>query len=208
MKFCPVPVSTLNYGGKQENSRVNRIQVVDNSESQATDHQNNETEVKSVMKCHLSPDIQKEILLMNGMQKEITAKDESTALKKVLLQYVEVEIRGTAGKEPMKVKALIDSGAEVPVISEELLEGMKVEQIGKVNLQCVAGDAIPAKLVKVDVRLCCNDVEEEVIPHRVKCSLTPYVTLMCARLVLQKWEAQKDSCCIQKSLQNLKPCHK
>src|SRR5688572_23959433 len=184
MKFCPVPVTASNYG-KQEHSRVNRIQVVDNSESQATEHRSHyseETEVKSVMKCHLSPDIQKEILLHNGMQKEMVERDESTTLKKVLLQYVEVEIRGTAGKEPIKVKALIDSGAEVPVISEELLEGMKVEQIGKVNLQCVAGDAIPAKLVKVDVRLCCNDVEEEVIPHRVKCSLTPYVTLMCASI--------------------------
>src|SRR6188768_1963864 len=182
MKFCPVPVTTSNYGGKQENSRVNRIQVVDNSESQVTEHQNNETEIKSVMKCHLSPDIQKEILLDNGMQKEMVERDESTTLKKVLLQYVEVEIRGTAGKEPIKVKALIDSGAEVPVISEELLEGMQVEQIGKVNLQCVAGDAIPAKLVKVDVRLCGNDVEEEIIPHKVKCSLTPYVTLMCASI--------------------------
>jgi hypothetical protein len=40
MKFCPVPVTASNYG-KQENSRVNRIQVVDNSESQATEHQNN-----------------------------------------------------------------------------------------------------------------------------------------------------------------------
>ena len=103
-------------------------------------------------------------------------------MKQVLLQYVQVKSRLIAGKEPVKVKALIDSGAEVPVINEELLEVMKVEQIGKVNLQCVAGDAIPAKLVKVDVRLCCNDVEEEVFPHKVSCSLTPYVTLMCASI--------------------------
>ena len=86
MKFCPVPVTTSNYSGKQKNSRVNRIQVVDNSESQATEHQNNETEVKSVLKCHLSSNIQKEILLDNGIHKEMAGKDESTTLKKALLQ--------------------------------------------------------------------------------------------------------------------------
>src|SRR5688572_33161733 len=44
MKFCPVPVTTSNYGEKQANSRVNRIQVVDNSESQATEHQSHYSE--------------------------------------------------------------------------------------------------------------------------------------------------------------------
>src|SRR5688572_6692741 len=148
VKYCPVPVTTGNYR-KQDTTRVNRIQVVDASENLPSEHENQETEIKSVMKCG----IQKENLLNPVVQKKTLEKDEDRMLKKVLLQYIDVEIRGTEGKEPVKVKALIDSGTEIPVISEELLEGMKVEQIGKVNLQCVAGDAIPAKLVKVDVRL-------------------------------------------------------
>lgn len=39
------------------------------------------------------------------------------------------------------------------MIIAEILEGMKVEQMVRVNLQCVAGETISAKLVKVDVRL-------------------------------------------------------
>ena len=46
----------------------------------------------------------------------------------------------------------------------------------------MAGDAIPAKLVKVDVRLCWNKVEEDTFSHKDSCSLTPYVTLMCASI--------------------------
>lgn len=51
-------------------------------------------------------------------------------------QVKQLEIREMEGKEPVKMNALSDSGAEIPVISEELLEGRKVEQMGKENLQC------------------------------------------------------------------------
>lgn len=36
---------------------------------------------------------------------------------------------------------------------------------GKLNLQCVGGDAIP--VVKVDVSMCGNDAEDEVLPRQV-----------------------------------------
>ena len=95
-----------------------------------------------------------------------------------------MEIRGkeTDKGSTVKVKALSDSGAEIPVISEELIEGMNLEQVGKVSLQCVAGEAIPAKLVKVDVRLCevPNDTDEETRTNQVKFTITPYVLLVCA----------------------------
>ncbi len=67
-----------------------------------------------------------------------------------------MEIRGkeTDISPAIKVNALSDSGAEIPVISEELIEGMNLEQVGEESIQCVAVEAIPAKLVKVDVRLC------------------------------------------------------
>jgi len=55
------------------------------------------------------------------------------------------------------------------VISEELVEGMNLEQVGKVSLQSVAEEAIPAKLVKVDVRLCAssNDTDEEIRSNEI-----------------------------------------
>ena len=37
------------------------------------------------------------------------------------------------------MKRLIDRGARILVISEELLDDVKVEQMGKGNFQCAAG---------------------------------------------------------------------
>src|SRR6218665_2577676 len=59
---------------------------------------------------------------------------------------------------------------------------MNLEQVGEVSLQGVAGKAIPAKLVKVDVRICetpsCTDEENRT--NQVKFTITPYVSLVCA----------------------------
>src|SRR6218665_2974884 len=59
---------------------------------------------------------------------------------------------------------------------------MNLEQVGEVSIQGVAGKAIPAKLVKVDVRICetPSDTDEENTTNRVKFTITPYVTLVCA----------------------------
>jgi len=88
--------------------------------------------------------------------KQSVKKEDSNAWKKIQLKHETVEIRGkeTDKGSIVKVNALSDSGAEIPVISEELIEGMNLEQVGEVSVQGVAGEAIPAKLVKVDVRLC------------------------------------------------------
>src|SRR6218665_2889601 len=97
-----------------------------------------------------------------------------------------MEIRGkeTDKGSIVKVNALSDSGAEIPVISEELIEGINLEQVGEVSLQGVAGEAIPAKLVKVDVRVCetPNDTDGETRTNQVKFTITPYVSLVCARV--------------------------
>src|SRR6218665_150986 len=111
-------------------------------------------------------------------------EDDNNALKKIHLKHVKVEIRGkeTDKGSTVTVNALSDSGAEIPVISEELIEGMNLEEVGEVSLQCVAGEAIPFKLVKIDVRLCemPNDTDEEIRTNQVKFTITPYVTLVCA----------------------------
>src|SRR6218665_3727482 len=97
-----------------------------------------------------------------------------------------VEIRGKeADKGSMvKVNPLSDSGAEIPVISEELIEGRNLEQVGEVSIQSVAGEAIPDNLVKVDVRICetPSDTDEENRTNQVKFTITPYmyVSSVCA----------------------------
>src|SRR6218665_129199 len=116
--------------------------------------------------------------------KQVEKKENGNALKKIQLKHVTAKIRGkeTVKGSTVKVKALSDSGAEIPVISEELIEGMNLEQVGEISLQCVAGEAIPAKLVKVDARLCemPNDTDEETRTNQVKFTITPYVSLVCA----------------------------
>src|SRR6218665_2672022 len=59
---------------------------------------------------------------------------------------------------------------------------MNLEQVGEVSVQCVAGEAISAKLVKVDVGLCemPGDTDEESRTNQVKFTITPYVSLVCA----------------------------
>src|SRR6218665_1646353 len=49
-------------------------------------------------------------------------------------------------------------------------------------LKGVAGEAMLAKLVKVDVRLCetPNDTDEETRTNKVKFTITPYLSLVCA----------------------------
>ena len=116
--------------------------------------------------------------------KQAIRKDDNNALKKIQLKHVTVEIRGKeTNKVPtIKVNALSDSWAEIPVISEELVEGMNLEHVGEVSLQCVTGEAIPAKLVKVDVRLCetPSDTEDEIRANQVKFTITPYATFVYA----------------------------
>jgi len=159
--------------------RVNQIQVI------PTEEVNEETEVKVVMQCevNLTPSHQEpEQMIL----KQSIMKDDNNALKKIQLNHVDlvVEIRGKeTDKFPaMKVNALSDLGAEIPVISEELIERMNLEQVGEVSLQCIAGEAIPAKLIKVDVRLyeTPSDTDEEIRANKGKFTMTPYVTLVCA----------------------------
>src|SRR6218665_3279967 len=153
---------------------INKIQVT------STDDVSEVTETKKVMKCgvNLKPNYQ-EIMPEQIVVKQTVKKEESNALKKIQLKHVAVEIRGkeTEKGSIIKVNALSDSGAEIPVISEELIEGMNLEQVGEVSIQGVAGEVIPAKLVKVDVRICetPSDTDEENRTNQVKFTITPYV---------------------------------
>lgn len=75
VKYCPVPLTTANHGRNPENTRMNRIQVVNASKSQI---EGQGTDMKSVMKCG----IKTEILLDNEIQRDIFRKDESRTRKR------------------------------------------------------------------------------------------------------------------------------
>ena len=136
-------------------------------------YEEQETEVKVVMKCGMSTSVILEKIDKEDAEQRMVIEDtKKDELFKVCLQYVDVELRGEEGHDPLKVKVLTDSGAEIPVVSKDLLKGMKSEFIGKVKLQCVAGEAIPADLVKLDVRMCGDEENQDI--------LTPYVSLVCA----------------------------
>src|SRR6218665_3213206 len=127
-----------------------------------------------------------EIMPEQIVVKQTVKKEESNDLKKIQLKHVAVEVRGKKTEKGLivKVNALSDSGAEIPVISEELIGSMNLEQVGVVSLQDVAAKAIPAKLVKVDVRICETPSDtrpnEENRTNQVKFTITPYVSLVCA----------------------------
>src|SRR6218665_3417468 len=167
----------LDFYGNQfdpNNPIANQTQV------KTTGKVNEVTKAKLVMKCgvNLKPNYQK-IMREQIVVKQTIKKEESNALKQIQMKHVIVEIRGkeTDKGSIVKVNALSDSGAEVPVISEELIAGMNLQQVGEASLQGVTGEAIPAKLVKFGVRIC--ETDEETRTNQVKFTITPYVTLVC-----------------------------
>src|SRR6218665_2527706 len=144
----------------QRKMPVNHIQV------RPKEEMDEETETKTVIKCGMNVKANHHKIMPEQMiWKQAVKQGDNNALKKVQLEHVIVEIQGkeTDQGSTVKVNALSDSGAEIPVISEELIEGMNLEQVGEVSLQCVAGEAIPAKLVEVKVRICetPNDTDED-----------------------------------------------
>ena len=79
---------------------------------------------------------------------------------------------------------------------------MNLEQVGEVSLKGVAGKAIPAKLVKVDVRICetPSNTYEETRTNQVKFTITSYVSLVCACVAGMR--SKENSYYIQRSSQN------
>ena len=175
------PNDATSHRDSAQNARVNHIQV------RPKEEMDEETETKTVMKCGMNVKTNHHKIMPEQMiLKPAVKQGDNNALKKVQLEHVIVEIQGkeTEKGSIVKVNALPDSGAEIPVISEdELIEGMNLEPVGEVSLQCVAGEAIPAKLVEVKVRIICelpSDTIEETRTNQVKFTITPYVTLVCA----------------------------
>src|SRR6218665_856494 len=100
-----------------QNTTVNLIQL------RPAEKGSEETKTEIVMKCgvNLKPNYQ-EIMPEQIVVKQSVKKENSNAWKKIQLKHETVEIRGkeTEKGSIVKVNTLSDSGAEIPVISEEL----------------------------------------------------------------------------------------
>ena len=62
-------------------------------------------------------------------------------------------------------RALVDSGAELCVMRDELIVGRDVTPLGKINLRGVVGDSVPAELaelhVKPSVQICDSELSDD-----------------------------------------------
>lgn len=58
-----------------------------------------------------------------------------------------------------RTQATLDFGAKIPIGNEELVQHKKLEEIGKVSMQCVVGDLVLAEVMKLNARLCDEKVE-------------------------------------------------
>src|SRR6218665_1144525 len=152
------PDNSTAHRDSAQNARVNHIQVRPKEEV------DEETETKTVMKCGMNVKTNHHKIMPEQMiLKPAVKQGDNNAVKKVQLEHVIVEIQGkeTDQGSIVKVNALSDSGAEIPVISEELIEGKLVE-------------------VKVRIRETPSDTDEENGTNQVKLTITPYVSLVCA----------------------------
>lgn len=86
----------------------------------------------NVMKCKLHGDnVAFKALGVDDCRNNLQFK-----IRKCELQYVDIEILGNDPTENIKVKALIDSGTEVPVVNEKLIAGLDSQHIGCINVHC------------------------------------------------------------------------
>jgi len=62
------------------------------------------------------------------------------------LQYIDVCVNG------MQCRGLVDSGAQITVLSRELFDKIKPDVCGYVNIQGIVGDVVSAPLVSVSIK--------------------------------------------------------
>jgi len=76
------------------------------------------------------------------------AHDCGVNVKLSLLQYCDILVNG------VKCRALQDSGAQLPLISQSICDRVKAEVCGHIQLQGVVGDLVGAPLVDVVINPC------------------------------------------------------
>ena len=76
----------------------------------------------------------------------MTTVNENCHLQITPLQYIDVCVND------VQCKGLIDSGAQITVLSQQVFDKLKPDVCGYVNIQGIVGDVIPAPLVNVNIK--------------------------------------------------------
>jgi len=85
------------------------------------------------------------------------------------LHYVDVKLSDCVNSDVKVVSALNDSGVQISVIRSDVLGKLNVPNIGKVKLRGIVGSPVTADLIKINVALSNDDVND-----------SEYVTVLCA----------------------------
>lgn len=89
---------------------------------------------KTVMKCVVSNKVNVH-KVYNKIDQIVSRND--VKLKCGTLKHIDAEIAGNGNLSHVQVSALIDSQTEMTVISHKLLEGMKLHEVGHIDIQGV-----------------------------------------------------------------------
>jgi len=76
----------------------------------------------------------------------VTTVNENCHLQITPLQYIDVCVND------VQCKGLIDSGAQITVLSQQVFDKLKPDVCGYVNIQGIVGDVIRAPLVNVNIK--------------------------------------------------------
>ncbi len=99
-------------------------------------------------------------------------KHATSAVRVMPLQFMQLYINGQS------VKTLIDSGSQVAILKETILQGTDIKSVGTIQVQGIFGEAQTANIVPVDVRLCNEDAETNGValvgqPTQIVCAVVP-----------------------------------
>jgi hypothetical protein len=88
-----------------------------------------------------------------------TVVEPLVQVKPEMLQYMDVWIN-----ERVKLKALIDSGAEMPIINAAAIQDEIVCGLGSVMTECAFGETRKAKMISLEVRRFLQEEIEQSLP--------------------------------------------
>jgi len=85
------------------------------------------------------------------------------------LRFIDVNVNG------MRCVSLVDSGAEIALLSQQLVSKLKVETCGHINVRGVFGDPVCMSLVNVNINQCGNRDGENVADGlQLVCAVAPF----------------------------------
>ena len=166
----------------RSNAKVNTCQIHTQHSIDVHTPVNYETAMQSdrvrdaeVQVCVESSVCDESLVDVHGVQSQIV--DDNTVLDEYQsacegydkLQYIDVKVTDCVNSDVKVVSALSDSGAQISVIRSDVLGKLDVPYIGKVKLRGIVGSPVTADLIKINVALSNDDLDDN-----------EYVTVLCA----------------------------